>query len=262
VLFEDRKGPVPEGLVLHHRCGNRACCNLDHLEVTDNRTNTLLGNGCFARCARATHCPRGHEYAGENLYVRDGKYRGCRACDRIRGAAAYLRKKEREATGTPAPKRTPKETPVRPSAGTFSGKANTMEHLLSRMSIREDGCWIWTGCVGRKGYGNAKYQGKAGPVHRHVYEHFRGPIPEGLVIDHLCRNPACANPDHLEAVTPRENILRGVGLAAQQVKRTHCPRGHEYSGYNLFYYQGRRFCRECGRIRTRAYILRKQQRES
>lgn len=83
------------------------------------------------------------------------------------------------------------------------------------------------------------------------HELHKGPIPEGLVIDHLCRNRGCVNPDHLEAVTQRENILRGEGLAAANARKTHCPKGHPYSGENLYVVpsSGRRQCRICADAR-------------
>lgn len=82
-------------------------------------------------------------------------------------------------------------------------------------------CWPWTGTAIR-GYGKfGDFQ-----AHRIAYTLERGPIPDGLTIDHLCRNPGCVNPAHLEPVTVRENTLRGYGPSAQAARATTCPRGH------------------------------------
>ena len=111
---------------------------------------------------------------------------------------------------------------------------------------KEESCWEWTGCRSPRGYGRFRWdQGRGDAAHRYAYERFLGPIPDGLVIDHLCRNPGCVNPGHLEAVTQRENVLRGVGLFAQQARRTHCPRGHIYAGDNVRVQGGSRVCLTC-----------------
>lgn len=125
---------------------------------------------------------------------------------------------------------------------------NTMRSLLALVVLEENGCCRWTGYVDREGYGRVVFQGKDYLAHRFFYQHFVEPVPSGLVLDHLCRNRACVNCSHLEAVTDRVNILRGNTRAAMQLTRTHCPRGHPYSGENLRISQGKRQCRECGRI--------------
>jgi hypothetical protein len=102
--------------------------------------------------------------------------------------------------------------------------------------IQENGCWQWVGCTSADGYGSIYvkelYRSSQHmiPAHRHVYELHRGPIPGGLDLDHLCRNRGCVNPDHLEPVTNRENILRGESPMAKFARQTHCPKcGGEYS---------------------------------
>lgn len=112
-------------------------------------------------------------------------------------------------------------------------------------------CLEWTGDRWSTGYGRFSVNGKQVGVHRWLYERWVGPIPDGLVIDHLCRNIVCCNPEHLEPVTNAENVRRGVGPAAQNRLKTHCKYGHPFAGRNLgtdaF---GRRICRACSVQRT------------
>lgn len=82
-------------------------------------------------------------------------------------------------------------------------------------------------------------------VHRVVWTLWRKPIPQGLTIDHLCRNKGCANPRHLEPVAHRENVLRGVSPAARHAQKIHCTNGHEFTPENTYRYGGGRFCRAC-----------------
>lgn len=109
---------------------------------------------------------------------------------------------------------------------------------------KTDGCWEWTGTKQANGYGAFYENGRVLRSHRWSYEHHVGPIPDGLQIDHLCRNRACVNPAHLEPVTALENARRAM--------RTHCVNGHEFTPENTYIpADGKRYCRECRRRRVR-----------
>lgn len=115
-------------------------------------------------------------------------------------------------------------------------------------------CWEWQGYRLPSGYGTlhigSRTDGTRKNVraHRLMYELTYGSIPSDLVIDHLCRNPCCINPEHLEPVTNAENLRRGVGFVGQNVRKTHCPKGHLYAGDNLYIHpDGSRRCRQCHR---------------
>ncbi len=135
------------------------------------------------------------------------------------------------------------------------------ERRFWRKVLIGDDCWEWTGGKGSRGYGTFTARKENGSwrtlrAHRVSYELLVDAIPAGLVIDHLCRNTGCVNPDHLEAVTRRENTLRGIGPTAWHASKSHCPQGHPYSGDNLFFVtdaKGRhsRRCRTCQRKHTK-----------
>lgn len=144
----------------------------------------------------------------------------------------------------------------------------TDEDLLARLQARiivsvdeysGTPCWIWVGGdvdkrPGKGGYARYKRLGKRRVVHRLMYELLVGEIPEGMCLDHLCRNRSCCNPSHLEAVTAKENIKRGdtgKELARKQRAKTHCPHGHEYTPDNTYYvmpHKGRA-CITCRQLR-------------
>jgi hypothetical protein len=126
------------------------------------------------------------------------------------------------------------------------------EERFDRFVDRSGDCWIWTGSRKSTGYGAISVNGRGYPAHRWAYEQVHGPIPGGLQIDHLCRTRLCVRVEHLELVTPAENTRRGVGPSAQNVGKTHCPKGHAYTPDNTYTdRRGKRSCRECKRIRDR-----------
>lgn len=114
-------------------------------------------------------------------------------------------------------------------------------------------CWEWTGSIDNKGYGRIAVDRRLTYTHRVSWELANGrPIPDGHVVDHVCENRKCFNPDHLQAITGRRNTNSRKNA---QANRTHCPRGHRYEGFNLRVYvdkQGRerRICVTCNRIRS------------
>ena len=113
--------------------------------------------------------------------------------------------------------------------------------------VTESGCWIWMGACSLNGYGligisKGPKKNHLGRVHRVAYELYRGPIPKGMQLDHLCRVRCCANPWHCEIVDNRTNILRGIGPTSINAKKTHCKNGHPFVRIGR---QGRRMCNGC-----------------
>mgnify|MGYP001575286960 CR=1 FL=1 len=143
-----------------------------------------------------------------------------------------------------------------PIANRFWTKVNKQE---------PNDCWQWLGQIGNHGYGVIFESRKEceNPnkrvrlAHQVSYTLLKGQIPEGLPIDHLCRNRVCVNPAHMEVVTLAENVLRGESLNARRARQTHCIHGHLLSGSNLYIKQGYRQCRKCHVIETRRYRQRK-----
>jgi hypothetical protein len=123
-------------------------------------------------------------------------------------------------------------------------------------------CWVWIGATtGQPKYGFFSSVGRGVRAHVFAYREQVGPIPRGLVLDHVCRNPLCVRPAHLEPVTNRENTIRGKAgevNAARQRAKQRCPKGHPYSGSNLYVNpRGERQCKSCQREREKAHKARR-----
>ena len=120
--------------------------------------------------------------------------------------------------------------------------------ILRKVRISGD-CWEWQGALIGHGYGTLKSCGVKTTAHRASYIAWRGEIPDGLEIDHLCKNPRCVNPEHLEAVTHLENVRRG-----QPATQTQCEHGHEFTlGNTYIKANGCRSCRRCNSERQKTY---------
>lgn len=118
------------------------------------------------------------------------------------------------------------------------------------------GCWLWEGYIQPNGYSRPGAFGRYYLGHRLAYELAKGPIPNGMQIDHRCRIRCCVNPDHLRILTCQQNLLCGETLASENAAKTHCLRDHEFTETNtrMKFQRGywHRACRECGREEVRA----------
>lgn len=123
----------------------------------------------------------------------------------------------------------------------------TIEERFSLKIKKTESCWVWTASKTDQNYGLIWIDGKYVRAHRVSYMLYKGNLDDSLVIDHLCKNTLCVNPDHLEQITQAENVKRGLAGKANnaQTKKTHCPRGHEYSRVTKDGY------RQCGICRSR-----------
>ena len=133
-------------------------------------------------------------------------------------------------------------------------RKSPIERFLSKIHINDSGCWELPAWKNQYGYGQFSIKNKIFKAHRFIYEYYHGAICPDLTIDHLCRNRKCCNPLHLEQVTKKENMLRGIGITALNAKKTHCIHGHEFNEENTWYIQGGRRCKTCNYLRHKKFM--------
>jgi hypothetical protein len=181
-------GPIPDGLWVLHHCDNKPCVRPDHLFLgthTDNMRDAwrkgLLSRPHFHRRGHCTsRCTTPLPQPSVECAEKAPATRGLRVMGHERAGV-------HRAT-----------------------RAEVLDRLLryTAKSSDDDGCWLWTGCVDKCGYGRFFLEGKSRGAHRISYHLHRGLVPDGLVLDHLCRTRSCVNPWHMEAVSQTENVLR------------------------------------------------------
>ena len=141
------------------------------------------------------------------------------------------------------------------------GDSRLPQRFWDKATRADAGCWVWTATINRNGYGQIRDGGPMHMAHRVSYGALVGAIPEGAVLDHLCRNRACVNPAHLEAVTNRVNVLRGDSIPAANAVKATCPQGHPYDAVNTYVDGlGKRSCRICRRAADARYKARRRAR--
>jgi hypothetical protein len=121
-----------------------------------------------------------------------------------------------------------------------------------------NGCWVWTASLTSTGYGQIEVDYQKVKAHRVAYKLLVGDIPTDKELDHLCQNPVCVNPEHLQPVSHRDNVIRGKGWAKDNLAKTNCPQGHPYDLINTKFYKNDRQCRTCKRARDlRSYYAKR-----
>lgn len=130
-------------------------------------------------------------------------------------------------------------------------RPTTEERFWSKVD-KTNSCWFWASSMYPDGYGQFWLKPRKVRAHRFAYELLVGPIPEGMVLDHLCRRRDCVNPEHLEPVTNRQNLMRGIGISSRNARAIKCIHGHPFSPENTHVAKdGKRVCRTCNRENRR-----------
>jgi len=181
-------------------------------------------------------CKKGHPLTEDNVYITPSTGdRSCKTCKLV-----YIKSYHAKHPRFPDEQKS--------GYRELSRKPMLLITRFELMYIPEpnSGCWLWLGNLHRMGYGRLKEGKRVISAHRFAYEYYRGTIPNGLVIDHLCRLPSCVNPWHMEVVTNTVNILRGESFSARNVRQNHCIHGHLLAGENLqIVVRGTRRWRKC-----------------
>ena len=133
------------------------------------------------------------------------------------------------------------------------------QRFQRHIRVTSGGCWLWMAYCDKDGYAQSRVGSRTDGTYRNVrtarylYQQFVRAIPDGLQVDHLCRQRACVNTNHLEPVTPRENTLRGKGVTAVNHRKQRCKRGHDFTEDNTYWWNNMRHCRRCKSERSRRY---------
>ena len=135
------------------------------------------------------------------------------------------------------------------------GDKRLPSRFWNKVAIHDSGCWNWVAGHGN-GYGSFWINGENRCAHALTYELVYPKPLKGFCLDHICRNRQCVNPQHLEVVTLGENVLRGIGITAQNRSKTKCPNGHPY---DMKYGTGKRGCKACNREKMRLFRIKKQE---